>query len=103
MVREPLWQALGPWHLFWRWLVIRSNSRIAWVNHITTVKLTSVIRNAPIVVRNMYRPIDPIGLDFPAAATPDRPAPRTPVGVAKRSPKAAVYCFHKMASPRQSL
>ena len=41
MVREPLWQALGPWHLFWRWLVIRSNSRIAWVNHITTVKLTS--------------------------------------------------------------
>ena len=36
-----------------RWLVIRSNSRIACVNHITTVKLTSVITNAPIVVRNM--------------------------------------------------
>ena len=35
-----------------RWLVIRSNSRIACVNHITTVKLTSVITNAPIVVRN---------------------------------------------------
>ena len=36
-----------------RWLVIRSNSRIACVNHITTVRLTRVIRNAPIVVRNM--------------------------------------------------
>jgi len=39
---------------------------MAWVNHITTVKLTTVIRNAPMVVRNMYRPIDPIGLNFPA-------------------------------------
>ena len=36
-----------------RWLVIRSNSRIACVNHITTVKLTSVITNAPMVARNM--------------------------------------------------
>jgi hypothetical protein len=36
-----------------RWLVIRSKSRIACVNQITTVRLTSVIRNAPMVARNM--------------------------------------------------
>jgi hypothetical protein len=35
------------------------------VNQITTVRLTRVIRNAPIVARNMYRPIDPIGLNIP--------------------------------------
>ncbi len=33
-----------------------------------------VIRNAPIVVRNMYQPIDPIGFIFPADAPP-RPPP----------------------------
>ena len=60
-----------------RWLVIRSNSRIACVNHITTVKLTRVITNAPIVVRNMYRPIDPIGLNFPADG-PHWPPPAAP-------------------------
>ena len=37
----------------WRWLVIRSKSRIACVNQITTVRLTRMIRNAPIVARNM--------------------------------------------------
>ena len=36
-----------------RSLVIRSKSRIAWVNQITTVKVIRVIRNATIVVRNM--------------------------------------------------
>ncbi len=36
-----------------RWLVIRSNSRIACVNHITMVRLTQMIRNAPMEVRNM--------------------------------------------------
>jgi hypothetical protein len=36
-----------------RSLVIRSKSRIAWVNQMTTVKVTSVIRKAAIVVRNM--------------------------------------------------
>ena len=61
-----------------RWLVIRSNSRIACVNHITTVRLTRVITNAPIVVRNMYRPIDPIGLNFPADGPHGRP--RLPQG-----------------------
>ncbi len=50
-----------------RSLVIRSKSRIAWVNQITTVKVISVIRNATIVVRNMYRLIDPIGSRLPAA------------------------------------
>jgi hypothetical protein len=37
------------------------------VNQITTVRLTKVIRNAPMVARNMYRPIDPIGLNIPLA------------------------------------
>ena len=37
----------------WRWLVIRSKSRIACVNHSTSVRLTRMIRNAPMVVRNM--------------------------------------------------
>ena len=36
-----------------RSLVIRSKSRIAWVNQITIVRLTSVIRNAIIVTRKM--------------------------------------------------
>ena len=45
-----------------RWLVIRSKSRIAWVNQITTVRVTSVIRNATIVVRKTYQLSDPIGL-----------------------------------------
>ena len=58
-----------------RWLVMRSNSRIACVNHITTVRLTTVIKNAPIVVRNMYQPIDPIGLNFPADGAPQPPRP----------------------------
>ena len=61
-----------------RWLVIRSNYRIAWVNHITTVRVTSVIKNATMVVRNMYRPIDPIGLNFPADGPYGRP--RLPQG-----------------------
>ena len=60
-----------------RWLVIRSNSRIACVNHITTVRLTRVITNAAIVARNMYRPIDPIGLNFPADG-PYWPPPAPP-------------------------
>src|ERR1700730_16178085 len=53
-----------------RELVIRSKSRIACVNQITTVKLTSVIRNATMVVRNTYQPIDPIGPDFPTDGPP---------------------------------
>jgi hypothetical protein len=32
-----------------------------------------VITNAPMVVRNMYRPIDPIGLNFPADGRYGRP------------------------------
>ena len=77
----------------WRWLVIRSNSRIACVNHITTVKLTRVIRNAPIVVRNMYRPIDPIGLNFPTGGPNGRPG--SPTATQRRpsrvSPNAANF------------
>jgi hypothetical protein len=36
------------------------------VNHITTVKVTSVIRNAAMVVRNIYRLIERIGFYFHA-------------------------------------
>ena len=36
-----------------RWLVIRSKSRIACVNQRTTVRLTRMMTNAPIVVRKM--------------------------------------------------
>jgi hypothetical protein len=32
-----------------------------------------VIKNATMVVRNMYRPIDPIGLNFPADGPYGRP------------------------------
>jgi hypothetical protein len=42
----------------------------------TIVKLTQVITNAPIVVRNMYRPIDPIGLNIPADGTTAVSAPK---------------------------
>ncbi len=89
-----------------RWLVIKSNSRIAWVNHITIVRLTQVSTNAPMVVRNMYQPIDPIGLNFPTRRAP-RP-PRTPEGgcsafpLRVEFPKLPSSCVHKMASPRQS-
>src|SRR5215471_18429204 len=62
-------------NIVWRWLVIRSNSRMAWVNHITTVKLTSVITNAPMVVRNMYRPIDPMDSTSPQTGAMAAPAP----------------------------
>jgi len=48
------------------------------------VKLTSVIRNAPMVVRNMYRPIDPIGLNFPADGRYGRP--RLPLSVHEAPP-----------------
>src|SRR5580692_599553 len=43
---------------------------MACVNQITTVKLTSVIRNATMVVRKTYQPIDPIGPDFPTDGPP---------------------------------
>ena len=46
--------------MVWPWLVIRSMSRSAWVTQITAVRLTSTSRNAPNVVRKIYRPIDPI-------------------------------------------
>ena len=50
-----------------RWVPIGSNSRMACVNHVTTVRPTSVITNATmVVVRDMYQPIEPLGLNFPA-------------------------------------
>ena len=75
--------------MVWPWLVIRSMPRNACVIQITPVRLTSTSRNAPNVVRKMYRPIDPIALRLPrfrpgrvlappasgAAALPPRPIP----------------------------
>ena len=48
------------------WLVIRSMSRSACVIHMSAVTLVQTTRNAPNVVRKMYRPIDPIRLRVPA-------------------------------------
>jgi hypothetical protein len=62
-----------------------------------------VIRNAAMVARNMYRPIDPIGLnislpDHAVTASVCDPAQiRQPI-----SPELAFSCVHKMAPPRQS-
>src|SRR5580693_3820725 len=66
---------------------------MACVNQITTVKLTSVIRNATMVVRKTYQPIDPIGPDFPTDGPPKgRTGPPTPPRGASRSlPNASPF------------
>ena len=51
--------------MVWPWPVIRSTSRNAWVSQMALVRLTSTSRNAPKVVRKIYRPIDPIRLRRP--------------------------------------
>ena len=48
----------------------------------SAVRLTSTSRNAPSVVRKIYRPIDPIRLRVPPPANP--PARRTPRPAAPR-------------------
>src|SRR5205814_227031 len=67
-------------------------SRSAWVIHMSAVTLAQMTRNAPSVVRRIYRPMDPIDLRVPArdeATVPRalveagkrrqfRPLPRTP-------------------------
>jgi hypothetical protein len=86
-----------------RWLVIRSKSRIACVNQITTVRLTRVIRNAPMVARNMYRLIDPIGLNIPLPAHAIAAfATAQQVPAADLPRRQVISCVHKMAPPRQS-
>ena len=72
--------------------MIRSKSRIACVNQITTVKLTSMIRNATKVVRKMYRPIDPIGLDFPTDGQP-KAAPDPPDAAPRRDRTPPMQSF----------
>src|SRR5580692_5976247 len=66
---------------------------MACVNQITTVKLTSVIRNATMVVRKTYQPIDPIEPDFPTDGPPigrtGPPAP--PRGVSRSLPNASPF------------
>src|SRR6266852_398788 len=55
---------------------MRSMSRNACVIHISAVTLVQMTRNAPKVVRKIYRPIDPIRLRVPARDTsPVRAAP----------------------------
>ncbi len=56
--------------MVWPWPVIRSTSRNAWVNQIAAVRLISTNRNAPKVVRKIYRPIDPIRLRRPTFGQP---------------------------------
>src|SRR5476649_2015268 len=66
--------------MFCPWLVIRSMSRNACVTQMTAVRLTSTTRNAPNVVRKIYRPMDPIrgvvpqsiGVHQPGAWQPHR-------------------------------
>src|SRR5436190_22907416 len=41
-------------------------SRSAWVIHMSAVTLAQMTRNAPSVVRRIYRPMDPIDLRVPA-------------------------------------
>src|SRR5262245_44537688 len=41
-------------------------SRSAWVIHMSAVTLAQMTRNAPSVVRKIYRPMDPIDLRVPA-------------------------------------
>src|SRR5262249_34686012 len=41
-------------------------SRSAWVIHMSAVTLAQITRNAPSVVRKIYRPMDPIDLRVPA-------------------------------------
>src|SRR6266550_4824402 len=41
-------------------------SRSAWVIHMSAVTLAQTTRNAPSVVRKIYRPMDPIDLRVPA-------------------------------------
>src|SRR6476659_6444963 len=41
-------------------------SRSAWVIHMSAVTLAQMTRNAPSVVRKIYRPMDPIELRVPA-------------------------------------
>src|SRR5438270_11372471 len=50
-------------------------SRNACVIHISVVTLVQTTRNAPNVVRKMYRPMDPIRLRVPAHAKSPRCAP----------------------------
>src|SRR5262249_62152047 len=54
-------------------------SRSAWVIHMSAVTLAQITRNAPSVVRKIYRPMDPIDLRVPARGeTSVRRAPHAP-------------------------
>src|SRR5580693_6791114 len=65
---------------------------MACVNQITTVKLTSVIRNATMVVRNTYQPIDPIEPDFPTDGPRiGRTGPPAPPRGVSRSPQCKSF------------
>src|SRR3984893_9825373 len=62
--------------ILWPWFVIRSMSRSACVIHISAVTLVQMTRNAPKVVRKIYRPMDPMRLRVPAhGKTPARATP----------------------------
>ena len=66
--------------MVWPWLVIRSMSRNACVTQITAVRLTSTTRNAPNVVRKIYRLIDPIRGVVPRFRHSTGPRVRLPTG-----------------------
>src|ERR1700730_12463410 len=76
--RGGMMSAVMPTHtkMLWPWFVIRSMSRSACVIHISAVTLVQMTRNAPKVVRKIYRPMDPMRLRVPAhGKTPARATP----------------------------
>src|SRR5471032_534118 len=73
--------------MVWPWLVIRSMSRNACVTQMTAVRLTSTTRNAPNVVRKIYRPMDPIRGVVPQFGMPTgRPAKAPDAKLNQRKP-----------------
>ena len=59
--------------MVWPWLVIRSMSRNACVSQMTAVRLSKTSRNAPNVVRKIYRSNAPIGRQHPQFPATQRP------------------------------
>src|SRR5919197_6737689 len=75
-------------------------SRSAWVIHMSAVTLAQMTRNAPSVVRRIYRPMDPIDLRVPARDEASvRRVPLCPPQCtdAKRSPFFTPYLIRQQS------
>ena len=89
--------------MVWPWLVMRSKSRSACVTQITAVRLTSTTRNAPNVVRKIYRLIDPIRSVVPQFGKPQSRArrPHRALGPASLTQPPQVYLDRSTKWPRK--